>query len=408
MQVEFGFDSKLRQLHFFNLDDWGAVYSALPAEEFVEYQVANPGIFKLDRLNGWPRIKRATPVKSFSFGVTDNTQRSARIVAVELWVFPFDIAAVSIELQYRGTMTGLRNFSLEVKTSGELREYSERLAHSQFPACGCQLLGKEDTQYIQIHQSVKESILEDRYEDITAILTGEDEQFSDQYMEEILEDTVPYTRNAYALIGSRCLIQVHAKIDDLFCLWMLQAAYAKKIQRVERMLDSRLQQTYQLLSRPRRFLPVPSFSHRALQDVKLYDRKTLQIVDRFLTPIEIVGTGFFSLANETITSVLDISAWQTTIKEKYDDLEDSYEQLENTYSMKNQELVEWLIILVIVFSALATVMVELNPNIRGAASGWWHMIEVSPQIWTAISDWWQAALGSMHPIHPLHPLPARE
>jgi hypothetical protein len=393
MHSEFGFDSKLRQLHFFNLDDWGAVYSALPAEEFVEYQVANPGIFKLDRLNGWPRIKRETPVNSFSLGVTDNTQRPARTVAIELWVFPFDIAAVSIELQHRGTMTGLRNFSLEVKTSRELREYSEQLVHSQFPDRGCQLLGKEDNQYIQIHQSVKESILEDRYEDITAILTGEDEQFSDQYMEEILEDTVPYTRNAYAFIGSRCLIQVHAKIDDLFCLWMLQAAYAKKIQRVERMIDSRLQQTYQLLSRPRSFLPVPSFSHRALQDVKPYDRKTLQVVDRFLTPVEIVGTGFFSLANETITSVFDISAWQTTIKEKYDDLEDSYEKLENAYSMKNQELVEWLIILVIVLSAVATVMVEASPNIWNAVSGLWHMIEVSPHIWTAISDWWHAALA---------------
>jgi hypothetical protein len=394
MQVEFGFDSKLRQLHFFNLDDWGAVYSALPAEEFVEYQVANPDIFKLDRLNGWPRIKRATPVKSFSLGSTDNTQRSVRIVAVELWVFPFDIVAVSIELQHRGTMAGLRNFSLEVKASGELREYSKQLAHSQFPDRDCQLLGREDKQYIQIHQSVKESILEDRYEDITAILTGEDEQFSDQYMEEILENTVPYTHNSYAFIGSRCLIQVHAKIDDLFCLWMLQAAYAKKIQRVERMLDSRLQQTYELLSRPRSSLPVPSFSHRALQGVKLYDRKTLQVVDRFLTPVEIVGTGFFSLANETITSVLDISAWQTTIKEKYDDLEDSYEQLQNTYSMKSQELVEWLIIVVIVLSALTPVMVEVAPNIWRAVSGLWHMVEVSPDMWTAISGWWHAALAT--------------
>jgi hypothetical protein len=396
MQVEFGFDSKLRQLHFFNLDDWGAVYSALPAEEFVEYQVANPGIFKLDRLNGWPRIKRGIPLKSFSLGGTDNTQRSAMIVAVELWVFPFDIAAVSIELQHRGTMASLRNFSLEVKTSGELREYSEQLAHSQFPDRGCRLLGMEDNQYIQIHQSVKESILEDRYEDITAILTGEDEQFSDQYMEEILEHTVPYTRNAYAFIGSRCLIQVHSKIDDLFCLWMLQAAYTKKIQRVERMLDSRLQQAYQLLSRPRSFLPVPPFSHRALQDVKLYDWKTLQVVDRFLTPVEIVGTGFFSLANETITSVLDISAWQTTIKEKYDDLENSYEQLENTYSMKNQELVEWLIIFVIVLSALTTVMVEVNPDIWMAVSGWWQTIEVNPDIWTTISGWWHATLAPAH------------
>jgi hypothetical protein len=190
------------------------------------------------------------------------------------------------------------------------------------------------------------------------------------------------------------LIQVHGKIDDLFCLWMLQAAYAKKIQRVERMLDSRLQHTYQLLSRPRSSLPIPSFSHRALQDVKLYDRKTLQVVDRFLTPVEIVGTGFFSLANETIASVLDISAWQTTIKEKYDDLEDSYEQLENTYSMKNQELVEWLIILVIVLSALATIMVEVNPNIWKGVSSWWHMMDVGSDIWTAISGWWHAALSS--------------
>jgi hypothetical protein len=394
MQVEFGFDSKIRHLDFFNLDDWGGVYNALPAEEFVEYQVANPGIFKLDRLNGWPRIKKAAPVKSISFGVTDSTQRSARIVAVELWVFPFDIAAVSIELQHRGTTTGLRNFSLEVNTNGELRQYSEQLVHSQFPDRGCQLLGQENNQYIQIHQSVKESLLEDRYEDITAILTGEDEQFSDQYMEEILEDTVPYTRNAYAFIGSRCLIQVHAKIDDLFCLWMLQAAYAKKIQRVDSMLDWRLQQTYQLLSRPRSFLPVPSFSHRELKDVKLYDRKTLQVVERFLTPVEVVGTGFFGLANETITSVLDISAWQTTIKEKYDDLEDLYEQLENTYSMKHQELVEWLIILVIVLSAFATVMVEVNPNVWKSVCGWWNTIEeVSPRIWAAISDWWHAAFA---------------
>jgi hypothetical protein len=392
MQAEFEFDSKLRQLHFFNLDDWGAVYSALPAEEFVEYQVSNPGIFKLDRLNGWPRIKRVTLVKALSFGVTDNTQRSARIVAAEIWVFPFDIAAVSLELQHRGTMAGLRNFSLEVKASAELREYSEQLARSQFPDRGCQLLGKEDNQYIQIHQSVKESILEDRYEDITAILTGEDDQFSDQYMEEILENPIPYTRNAYAFIGSRSLIQVHAKIDDLLCLWMLQSAYAKKIQRVERMLDSRLQKTYQLLSRPRSFLPIPSFSHRALQDAKPYDRKTLQIVDQFLTPVEIVGTGFFSLANETITTVLDIPAWQTTIKEKYDDLEDSYEQLENTYSMKNQELVEWLIILVIVLSALATVMVEVNPDIWKAVTGWWHMVVASP-LWTTVSGWWHAGLA---------------
>jgi hypothetical protein len=88
-----------------------------------------------------------------------------------------------------------------------------------------------------------------------------------------------------------------------------------------------LQRTYQLLSRPRSFLPIPSFSHRALQNAKPFDHKTLQIVEQFLTPLEIVRTGFFSLANETISAVLDIAAWQAAIKEKYNDLEDSYEHL---------------------------------------------------------------------------------
>jgi hypothetical protein len=79
-------------------------------------------------------------------------------------------------------------------------------------------------------------------------------------------------------------------------------------------------------------------------------------VEQFLTPLEIAKTGFFSLAHETISKVLDIPAWQATIKEKYSDLEDSYEHLENVYTMKKQELVEWLIILVIILSGWITVM----------------------------------------------------
>jgi hypothetical protein len=364
MPSEFEFESKLRQVHFFNLEDWGAIYKASSEEQFVDYQVSNPDIFKIDRICGWPRIKKAALIKTFRYSAMDG--RSARIVAAELWIFPFDIAAVSVELQHRGSTTSLRNLSLAVKASDELRGYSEKLARSQFADHRCQLLGNEDHQYIQISEPLKEAILAERYQDLTAIITGDDEEFSDQYVEEILETTVPYTPNAYAYIGSRCLIQVHSKIDDLFCLWMCQLAYAKKIQHVETFLDARLQRTYQLLSRPRSPLPFPSFSHGALQKAKPFDHKTLEIVEQFLTPLEIVRTGFFSLANETIGDVLDIAAWQATIKDKYNDLEDSYEHLENTYSMKNQERVEWLIILVIVLSALLT------------------MIEVSPQILTSI------------------------
>jgi hypothetical protein len=136
---------------------------------------------------------------------------------------------------------------------------------------------------------------------------------------------------------------------------MFQSAYAKKILRVETFLDARLQRTYQLLSRPRSFFPTSSFSHRALQEANPFDQQTLQIVEQFLTPLEIAGTGFFSLAQETISDVLDVAAWQATIKEKYDDLENSYEHLENIYIMKKQELVEWLIILVIIISGWATV-----------------------------------------------------
>jgi uncharacterized Rmd1/YagE family protein len=86
-------------------------------------------------------------------------------------------------------------------------------------------------------------------------------------------------------------------------------------------------------------------------------------VDRFLTPLEIVRPGFFSLANEKISDVLDVSAWQAVVKDKYSDLEDSYEHLENIYSLKNQEFVEWLIILVIILSAALTITVELAPQI---------------------------------------------
>jgi hypothetical protein len=345
MQAEVEFESKLRQLRFFDLDDWGAIYKASAEEQFVDYQASNSEIFKLDRICGWPRLKK----------VALDDLRPARVAAAELWIFPFDIAAVSIELPHKGSTTGLRKLSLDVKASDELREYAEKLACSQFADHGCRLLGNEDHQYIQIAQPVKRS-LEKRYQDITAILTGDDEHFSDEYIEEILEKTVPYTRNAYAYIGSRCLIQVDGKIDDLFCLWMFQSAYAKKLLRVESFLDARLQQTYQLLSRPRSFLPTSSFSHGALQAANPFDQKTLQIVEQFLTPLEIAKTGFFSLAYETISDVLDISAWQATIKEKYNDLEDSYEHLENVYIMKKQELVEWLIILVIIFSAWVTVM----------------------------------------------------
>jgi hypothetical protein len=346
MQVDVEFESKLRQLHFFNLEGWGAVYKASPEEQFVDYQAANSGIFKIDRICGWPRIKRIAP----------DDERPAGIVAAELWIFPFDIAAVSIELQHKGSTFGLRKLSLEVKSSVELRGYAAKLARSQFADHDYQSLGNEDHQYIQISGPVKQLILEERYQDLTAILTGDDEQFSDQYIEETLEKTVPYTDNAYAYIGSRCVIQVDAKIDDLFCLWMFQSAYAKKIMHAETFLDVRLQQTYQLLSRPRSFLPTSSFSHRALQKVNPFDRQTLQIVEQFLTPLELAGTGFFSLAQETINNVLDVAAWQTTIKEKYNDLEESYEHLENVYSIKKQELGEWLIILVIILTGWVTVM----------------------------------------------------
>jgi hypothetical protein len=362
MPGEFEFESKLRQVHFFNLEDWGAIYQASSGEEFIDYKVANPGIFTIDRIGGWPRIKKASPIKAFGFDRTDD-RRPARVAAAELWIFPFDIAAVSVELQHWGSVSGLRNLSLFVKSSDKLREHAEQLARSEFADHGCRLLGNEDHQYIQISQPLKETILGERYQDLTAIITGDDEEFSDQYVEEILETTVPYTPNAYAYIGSRCLIQVNSKIDDLFCLWMFQLAYAKKIQHVETFLDARLQRTYQLLSRPRSFLPIPSFSHRALQHAKPFDQKTLKIVDRFLTPLEIVRTGFFSLANETISDVLDVPAWQAAVKEKYSDLEDSYEHLENIYSLKNQEFVEWLIILVIILSALLTVTAEVAPQI---------------------------------------------
>jgi hypothetical protein len=346
MQADVEFESTLRQLHFFNLENWGAVYKASPEDQFVDYQVSNPEIFKIDRICGWPRIKKL-PL---------DAERPAMVIAAELWIFPFDIAAVSVELPHKGSTTSLRKLSLEVKASDELRGYAERLARSQFAEHGCQLLGYEDHQYIQISRPVKQSVLEERYQDLTAILTGDDERFSDEYIEEILEQPVPYTRDAYAYIGSRCLIQVHAKIDDLFCLWMFQSAYAKKILHVEAFLDARLQRTYQLLSRPRSFLPTFSFSHSALQKVNPFDQETLQIVEQFLTPLEIAGTGFFSLAHETIGNVLEVAAWQATIKEKYDDLEGSYEHLENIYTLKQQELAEWLIILAIIITGLITVV----------------------------------------------------
>jgi hypothetical protein len=343
MQAEFEFEATLRQLHFFNLDQWGAVYKASPGARFVDYQASNPAIFKIERLSGWPRIKKTA---------LDDT-RPARVIAAELWIFPFDIAAVSIELRHKGSAADLRDLSLEVKASTELKAYAEQLARSQFADHGCTLLGNEDHQYIQIPQPVTESLLEKEYQDLTAIISGDNEKFSEQYIEEILENTVPYTRDAYAFVGSRCLIQVHAKIDDLFCLWMLQLAYAKKILHVEAFLDARLQQTYRLLSRPRSFLPIPSFTHSALQGANPFDQHTLQVVEQFLTPLEITRIGFFSLANETISGVLDIDGWQATIKDKYADLEESYEHLENMYAMKNQELVEWLIILVIILSTVA-------------------------------------------------------
>jgi hypothetical protein len=41
-------------------------------------------------------------------------------------------------------------------------------------------------------------------------------------------------------------------------------------------------------------------------------------------------------------------------------------------------------------------MVEVNPDIWMAVSGWWQTIEVNPDIWTTISGWWHATLAPAH------------
>jgi hypothetical protein len=347
MRAEVEFESTIKQIHFFNLEEWGAVYAKSPEEQFVDYQVSNPNIFKIDRINGWPRIKKL---------VLDD-QRPAEIAAAELWLFPFDIAIASLEIKHRGSTADLRKLSLRVKANTELKAYAEKIAGSQFATHGCQLLGDEDHQYIQVSQPLRETMIDESCQDLTGILTGDDGEFSEKYVEEILDDTIPYMPNAFACIGSRCLIEVNSKLDDLFCLWLFQLAFANKSLEVEKFLDERLRKTYELLARPRSFLPVPSFSHRALREANPFDAQTLQIVDQFLTPMEISGTGFFSLANDTIRTVLDIDGWQTFIKEKYDDLEDSYQHLEDIYSLKNQEFIEWLIILFLVLSSVVAAAV---------------------------------------------------
>ncbi len=347
MHIEFEFEAKLRQLHFFNLEDGAAAYQESPPKGFRAYMPSNPEIFEIGQKRVWPRTKK----------LELDDQCPPVVSAVELWIFSLGVVAVSMEMEHKGSTTDLKNLSLEVKADQKLKAYAETLVRSEFEERDCERFGDDDHQYIQIAQPLKESMLDEKYQDITAILTGDDEQFSDHYIEEILDNTVPYTHNSYAYVGSRCLIQVHNKIDDLFCLWMFQLAYANKIPAIESFLNERLQRTFQLLSRPRSFLPVPAFSHDELQEANPYDEKTLQTAEQFSTPLEIAGVGFFSQANETIRDVLDLGAWHGSVKEKYDDLEGSYEHLENLYSLKSQEMMEWLIILAIIVTGWLALIV---------------------------------------------------
>ena len=344
MQVNFA--STLRRLSFFNLEGWGAAYDASCERGFVDYEPLNPGLFRVDRISGWPRVKK----------LLLKEERLDKVVGVELWIFPFDVVVVSVEFDHSGSMFDLKNLSLRIKANRDYAAFAEKLATAEFADQGFEVMGDDDNQYIQIRDAVKETILDEQYQDITAILTGCDERFSDDFVEEIMGNIAPYTRDAYACLGSRCVIQVNTAIDDLFCLWIYQCAYVRKNAVLERFLDKQLQQTYKLLTRPRRLLPLPSFSHSELQSANPYKEHNLETVEKISLPLEIFGVGFFSLANEAISEVLDIGAWQNAIKEKYDDIENSFEQLENGYFSKNQELLEWLIILVILLSLVISLV----------------------------------------------------
>jgi hypothetical protein len=342
--MQAGFDLTLRRLRLFNLQGWGAAYNASSEHGFVDYEPQNPGLFKVDRISAWPRVKKL-PLAEV---------RLDKVVGVELWILPFDVLAVSVELKHSGSIFDLKNLSLSIKANTDYDALAERLATAEFADQRCEVMGDDDNQYIQIRDAVKEEILDEEYQAITAILTGHDERFSDAFTEEIMDNVVPYTRDTYAYLGSRCVIQVNTAIDDLLCLWIYQCAYVRKNAILEGFLDKRLQQTYKLLTRPRHLIPLSSFSHSELQSANPFMEHTLETVENISLPLEIFGVGFFSLANDAIGKVLEVGDWQNAIKEKYDDLENSFEHLENIYAFKNQQLLEWLIVLVIVLSVVIT------------------------------------------------------
>lgn len=344
MQVEFGLT--LRWLRFFNLAGWGAAYDASSERGFVDYEPLNPGLFKVDRISGWPKVKKV-PLQE---------DRLDKVVGVELWILPFDVVAVSVEMDCSGSIFDLKNLSMRIKANADYGALAKKLVTVEFADQSCELMGGDDNQYLQIRDAVKEEILKEEYQAITAILTGHDESFSEAFTEEIMGNIVPYTRDTYAYLGSRCVIQVNTAIDDLLCLWIYQCAYVQKNAVLEGFLTKRLEQNYELLTRRRHLFPLASFSHRELQSANPFMEHTLETVENVYLPLEIFGVGFFSLANEAIGQVLDISAWQNVIKEQYDDLEDSFERLENIYAFKNQELLEWLIIFVIVLSVVISLV----------------------------------------------------
>jgi len=186
--------------------------------------------------------------------------------------------------------------------------------------------------------------------DPAVLLLGEKTRFSHQMREEILKNSLSYTKEDLTILSWNAALLKNPEIPtDLFDLIEYANVQVFELRYYDQELSNKMEKMYQDIERADRltWLSRMRVYHQIMSDLMEIHAEVSEITEKVNNLIKVTEDVYYARVYATALKVLRSQLWSDSVNRKIDVIQENYSMLSDEVRIQHSNFLEWIIIILI-------------------------------------------------------------
>ncbi len=295
--------------------------------------------------------------------------------SISLTFYDFGAVSISYEIPISGSLSDLRDLSIELSRNGTLLSDSRNRARDIVAALGNAVdhplvaAPVEDYLIFEINDCdmgfPANEILQHAGPTLSQILRAENRELSKQETEDALSCHISYTPNDITLIDWNAAMIFDIDTDDVRAVLEFANTELLELRFLDYQLDSSLDRSYELTRKPHSILQLlPGTTKRNIALISQMQLEGAILFERVSNAPKLLGDQYLARVYRLAAQRFHVGEWNSSILRKLDTIEDFHKQTNDNAASDRLELLEWIVIILIALEIILPLSSKFVPGLH--------------------------------------------